>query len=75
LVGRLHPYNLITDAQLAVDIAGTPLRAWIAADPRRGQLISWPHGYTLWTIEPETIPDMRTALWPTRVLYASRVPL
>ena len=70
----LYPYNLVTDAQLGVDIDGAPLRDWIAADPGRGQLLPWPEGYTLWTIDPASIPATRTALWPTRVLHASREP-
>ena len=54
LLRNLYGWNILTPAHLAIDIGGTPLKAWINASPKRGKLYEIAPPLWCWTFEDLT---------------------
>lgn len=78
----VYPYSLLNADHLAIDVAGMPLREWIAAGPDRGQIVETPSGATVWQVAGDRIEDVTRTLGEAGVLLSwsprgprRRVPL
>ncbi len=72
LLPGLHPWNFVSERQLAATLDGATLGDWIRARPDRGDLTALSDGLSLWAVAPRDLGPVFVSLWHGGVIFDAR---